>query len=107
MSPLIEHFGRRLDVWNQVRARGLGGLAQLRTLRAAIGPAQAFMHSCMFGGRTPKENDSRDMHHVLMASPADVFVTDDGPLRSLLSTVVDLPFQVWSLPELVAWVRQR
>jgi hypothetical protein len=70
-----------------------------------VGSSVALVYAQLVNGRSPWESDSRDMHHAVMASAADVFETDDERLRDDLCRVPDLPFEVRTLPELVARFR--
>lgn len=102
--PFAEALATRVSVLDQVRARGLDGLLHMRSVRATVGFSVALVYAQLVNGRVPRESDSRDMHHAVMAAAADVFVTDDGRLRDDLRRVPDLPFEVITLPELVTRV---
>jgi hypothetical protein len=102
--PFAEALATRVCALDQVRARGLDGLLNLRSVRATVGFFVALVYAQLVNGRLLRESDSRDMHHAAMAAAADVFVTDDGRLRDDLRRVPDLPFEVMTLPELVTRV---
>ncbi len=76
--------------------------AHFPPLLAAAGVAASLMYAQTVEGRAAKPGDSRDLHHAVIASAAQVFVTRDAEFARRLVRVPGLSFRVASLTELVA-----
>lgn len=101
----LQPFVRRAGCLRAVKQRGLGGLLQVKPVRALIGFIIGLIHGHTVDGRKPNDGDLRDMFHVTTAAAvADYFVTHDGPLTRLLEKVPDLPMKVVTLKALLTLV---
>jgi hypothetical protein len=70
-------------------------------LLACSGIAASLMYAEVVEGRASKPGDSRDMHHAVVATAADVFVTSDCKFARRLGRIPGLSFRVCSVPEFV------
>jgi hypothetical protein len=95
---LVEAYADHVGVWRLCRDEvGIDELLACPSVGMMVGANASMIYSRVVEGRAAKHGDSRDQQHALMASAADVFVTDDGDLRHILQrvpliapTVVDL-----------------
>jgi predicted nucleic acid-binding protein len=99
--PYIEELARLAGVLEQCQARGLDGLLAIRCLRIHTLGQVSLNYANTYTGRTPKHSDSRDMHHVLVSSAAEAFITDDGPLRRVMSRMQVEGYEVLSFREMM------
>jgi len=96
-DKVAEDFAERVGVLDACRKRGIEGLLELRSMRLAVGVNLSLMYAMIFEKRTSHLGDSRDIHHAILASAADEFVTQDTGLRRLLSRIRIENFRVKSL----------
>jgi len=91
-----EDFATPLGLAAACRARGLGGLLEVRPVRFCVGAVTSWIFSIVVGDqpRRPQRNDGYDLWHALLGSAADVFVTRDERLAGLLARVPLPGFQV-------------
>lgn len=82
-----EAFAERAGLIEDCRALGITGLLDLRSARMAVGAGLSLAYAETFEDRTPKMGDSRDQQHAVLASAADVFVTQDRQFASLLRRI--------------------
>ncbi len=80
----LKTLAEREGVLDKCERRGLDGLLGLKTMRLAVVVPLALAYAKMFGDRELEEAHFGDLHHVVTATPADVFVTHDGRLRELI-----------------------
>lgn len=104
-GKLAESFAERADVLDACKKRGINGLLEVRSVRLTVGMNLSLIYAQTFEGRTPKIGDSRDIHHAIIASAADGFVTDDGEFARLLSRVLIEDFEVMNLNDLFELIR--
>jgi hypothetical protein len=98
-----ERFAHRAGVLDACRDRGLEGLLEIRSVRAAVGVALSIVYGEAFEGGADASSDSSYFLHVpSAAATSEVFVTDDARLRQSLKRVPFDNFQVMSLPEFLA-----
>jgi len=100
-----ESFAERVGVLDACKKRGINGLLELRSVRLALGMNLSLFYAQTLERRTPKIGDSRDIHHAIIASAADGFVTDDGEFARLLSRVLIEDFEVMNLNDLFELIR--
>jgi len=85
---LLEAYADHVGVWRLCRDEvGVDRLLECPSVGMMVGANASMIHSRVVEGRAAKQGDSRDQQHALMASAADVFVTDDGDLRYVLQRV--------------------
>jgi hypothetical protein len=88
------------------RARGIGGLGEVRSVRAAMGAILSLEYDGRMDDSTTKERPAPDLRHVpCAAAVADTFVTNDKILTEALSRVPLERFEVIDLPEFLARVK--
>jgi hypothetical protein len=89
------------------RSRGIDGLREVRSIRAATSAVLSLEYGRSLDGLDEKETQALDLRHVpCAAAVADTFVTDDRNLRQALSRVPLDNFEVIDLPDFLARVRQ-
>jgi hypothetical protein len=96
-EPFAEGYAERAGVLDACRARGIAGLLDLRSVRMGVGVNLSLAYAETFEGRAPDMGDSRDQQHAVLASTADVFVTQDARLTALLSRVPMSGLQIMDL----------
>lgn len=96
-----QEFAERAGVLNECQKRGIEGLLEARSVRVAVGVSLSYDYSQTFEGRTPKLGDSRDMHHAVLATAGDMFVTQDRPFARLLSRISIEGFRVVDIRDLL------
>jgi predicted nucleic acid-binding protein len=94
---LAEGLARRARVLAKVKKRGVDGLLKVKTVALAVGANLSLMYSHHLENRTPSSGDSRDILHAVVASTADVFVTNDKRLETVLNRIPVEGFQAMSL----------
>lgn len=81
--------------------RGFPELLDLKTIRLGVVVPLALAHAKIFGEREVEEAHFGDLHHVVTATPADVFVAHDRPLKELLHRAQVPELEVLTLPQLL------
>jgi len=99
----LRAFVESFSVADECKRRGLGNLFRIRSVRAFIGSSMSFFYRTAAEGKAPKSSSSRDLQHAVCAAAAaaDVFVTHDEELASLLRRVPIKDFRVTTLDELL------
>jgi hypothetical protein len=88
------------------RSRGIDGLREVRSVRAATGAVLSLEYARGLDDHEAKEGPVPDLRHVpCAAAVADTFVTEDRNLREALSRVPLDNFEVVDLPDFLARVR--
>jgi len=82
-----EDLAKPLGLAEACRVRGLDGLLDVPAVRLCVGAAMSLVFSEVVEERKPRLSDAYDLWHAIMASVADVFVTRDEGLASLLARV--------------------
>jgi hypothetical protein len=100
-GKFAEDLAQRSGVLKECQNRGIEELLNLRTIRLCIGANLSLIYSYNFENRNPKIGDSRDMLHAVMASPADIFVLQDGRFASIMKRIPIEGFEVINLKELL------
>ena len=84
----VEAYADKVGVWRKCRDEvGMDKLLSTPSIGMMVGANASMIYAVVVEGRAARRGDSRDQQHALMASAADVFVTDDGPLRHILQRV--------------------
>ena len=96
-EPFAEGYAGRAGQLDACKARSIAGLLELRSLRMAVGVNLSLIYAETFEGRAPEMGDSRDQQHAVLASTADVFVTQDGKLANLLSRIPIMGLEITDL----------
>lgn len=93
---LAEGLADRAGVLSKVKQRGMDGLLKVKSVAMAVGANLSLIYSHHLENRAPKPGDSRDILHAIVASTADVFVTDDESLEKTLARIPVAGFKVMS-----------
>jgi hypothetical protein len=93
-QTLVERVGQdanQSDLWKLCTDRGTDGLLGIRCVRLAVGAVVALMYSHFYnaGQQIPKvkQSDAADVRHVIAASTAETFVSNDSRLCNRLCAV--------------------
>lgn len=101
---LAEGLAKRARALVKVKRRGVDGLLKVKSVALAVGANLSLLYSHHLENRTPASGDSRDVLHAIAASSADVFVTNDRRLATILSRIPVDGFRVMSLSEFLNWL---
>lgn len=96
-GPFAEGYAERAGVLDACRRRGITGLLDLRGVRMGVGVNLSLAYAETFEGRAPDMGDSQDQQHAVLASVADVFVTQDAKLANLLTRIPMPGLQIMDL----------
>jgi hypothetical protein len=95
MEPEVAKFLAQLSgCLDDCLARGIQGLMNLRTVRICTYANVSADYARTYEGRSVNRGDSRDMHHVVLSSAAEVFVTNDQRLIKTLTREPPPGFEV-------------
>ena len=94
---LAKSLADRAGVLLEVNRRGVDGLLKVKSVALAVGANLSLLYSHHFDNRAPDSGDSRDILHAIVASMADVFVTNDEDLEEVLARIPVDDFKVMSL----------
>lgn len=83
--PWVEGLADDLGLLTECSARGMTGLLAIKSVHFWVFASLSLTYAETYEGRSPQRGDSRDMQHVVLASAADVFVTNDKKLLRVLN----------------------
>ncbi len=98
---LAESLAERAGVLEECRKRGMEGLLKVKSVRLAVGANLSLLYSHHFEGVQPKPGDSRDILHAVLASSADILVTQDGNFAKALQRIPIEGFRVLDIRSLL------
>jgi len=104
-EDLTESLAKRAGVLEACKKRSINGLLRVRSVRLCVGANLSLIYAQHFEGRTPDMGDSRDIHHAILASAADTFVTQDRRFKRLLTRIPIEKFQIIELEDLIMLLR--
>lgn len=93
LKPILANI-RKL---NKCRERGLHNLLKHKSIRIYIDTSISLVYSQTFNKKAPDDGDGIDLKHVLLATAADIFVTDDKKLINLFKNFEHKDFKVIDL----------
>lgn len=96
-EKFAEGLAERQGTLDACRKKGIKNMLDIRSVRMCVGTHLSYAYAQTFEGRIPKVGDSRDIQHAVVATAADVFVTQDSKLEKLLDRVPLGEFKVSSL----------
>jgi hypothetical protein len=97
-AEAFAHFAGCLE---ECKARGIDELLKVKSVRMTVGAFLSLLYE-LLGGRAVKSGTSYDLKHAAPMSAADIVVTNDGELRTLLSKIPIPKLRVMSLRELIS-----
>jgi hypothetical protein len=101
--PMAERFAQRAGTLEACRERGMSGLLQLKSVRAAVGIALSLVYGQALEGWTATADDSGDfLHAPCAAASAEIFVTDDPRIRMAIERVALDGLRIMNLTEFLA-----
>jgi len=98
---VIGSMAEKVGVLEECEARGLDGLLQIKSARLYSAWRLAYDYNTFIRGRKIKKSDSRDHHHAVLASVADILVTQDRRFAEMLRQVRIDGFEVIDLNTLL------
>jgi hypothetical protein len=99
----VERFAQRAGVLEACRERGIAGLLEIRSVRAAVGTALSLAYGQTFEGWATSSDDALDLLHVpSAAATAEIFVTNDSRLRAAVERIALDDLRVMNLAEFLA-----
>ncbi len=105
-SEMVRDLADQLGILDACKNRGLGGMLEIKSVSLYVGVGLSYSYAQIFEGRAPHAGDSRDLHHSVIASAVDTFVTHDPKLRALLSRVQVKNFEAVDLQTLLQELRK-
>jgi hypothetical protein len=103
--PIIEGKATELGVLEQCKERGLNRLLELRSVKLFVGFYVSYFYIKFIKGEKLLLSDSRDHHHAVSASVADIFVTQDSGFGRLLKQIPVEDFEILDLEALIVRLR--
>ncbi len=97
----LRHMAERAGVRAECERRGWKELLALKTIRLGVVVPLILAHAKIFRDSELEEAHFGDLHHVVTATCADIFVTHDGRLRELIHRANVPGLEVLKLPQLV------
>jgi len=101
----VEHIAGRSGVLQECKERGLDGLLNIKSVRLYVTYYVAYFYYSFVRGERVLRSDSRDHHHAVSASVADIFVTHDERFARMLRLVPIDGFEVIDLNTLLRRLR--
>jgi hypothetical protein len=96
-EPFAEGYAERAEVLDECKVRGIAGLLALPSVRMGVGINLSLAYAETFEGHAPEMGDSRDQQHAVLASAADIFVTQDQRFATLLQRIPIAGLQIMDL----------
>jgi hypothetical protein len=100
-----EHIADRGGLLQECKQRGLDGLLNVKSARLYVTYYVAYFYYSFVLGERVLPSDSRDHHHAVSASVADIFVTHDKRFARMLKLVPIDGFEVINLNTLLQRLR--
>lgn len=101
----ISRIAEGLGVLQECNDRGLEKLLRVKSARLYSAWRLAYDYNTLIRGRKIMKSDSRDHHHAVLASVADIFVTEDQRFAEMLRQVPIEGFEVIDLRTLIQRLR--
>jgi hypothetical protein len=98
---LVEKRAEDLGVLEQCRERGLDGLLELKSVKLYVTWYVSYIFTNFIKGERLLPSDSRDHHHAVSASVADIFVTQDSRFTRLLRKIPINGFEIMDVQTLL------
>ena len=100
-DEFAERLAKHIGVLDTCKKRSIKGLLEVRSVRLCVGANLSLSYAQIFEKCAPDRGDPKDMHHAILASAADTFVTCDGKLAKRLSRISIEDFEVMDLNGLI------
>ncbi len=98
-------WAKRAGLLDECDRRGLDGLLEYPTVRAAVGFEVVQMYEQLIQGRRPDRSDWYDFQHsVCAAASGSVLITDEERLRHRVAAIPGRPVEALSLAELAGYL---
>jgi hypothetical protein len=91
----------RLGVLHECEERGINNLLNIKLVRVYVGYSISYLYSKYILGEKLLKSDSRDHQHIVQASLADIFVTNDDNFSKIIKRIPAKDFQVF-----IIWLRR-
>jgi hypothetical protein len=93
----VEILAQRLGLIEECRERGLGKLLEIRSVKFNIAWHVSYLYQTVIKGERITPSDPYDHQHVVCASVADIFVTQDTRLTKIMNYVPLERFEIMNL----------
>lgn len=103
--PFTELLAQKAGVLAECQARGMEGLLQVRSVRLCTLAQLSLGYSNTYQRTTIDRGDSRDMHHAVLASSLNAFVTHDRRFAGILRRMPVDNFEVIDLNTLLSRIQ--
>jgi hypothetical protein len=97
----LEHIVTKSAVLQKCKERGLDGLLKIKSVRLFVTWYVGYFYFSFVRNERIKPSDSRDHHHAVSASVADIFVTHDTRFARTLKLVPIEGFEIIDLKTLL------
>lgn len=97
----LESLAKRFEVLAKCQQRGIDGMLAINSVRAFIGFSSAIAYDVFLETCPADGHDLYDLQHSVMASAADIFVTEDTKFQARLARIPDLSYEVMGLGTLL------
>jgi hypothetical protein len=99
-APIAASYAQRAGVLEVCRERGIEGLLEIKSLRAAVGISLSFIYALTYERTVLTTLDAADfLHAPSAAASAEIFVTNDPRVRAVVERVALDDLRVMSLTE--------
>lgn len=103
---VAEALAERAGVLEECKKNGIKDMLGLKAVGMAVGINLSYTYALTFEGRTPKSGDSRDILHSITATAADIFVSHDKGLRTLIDRIPSVTFKTLDFHGLINTIRK-
>jgi predicted nucleic acid-binding protein len=100
--PFAELLAKKAGVLAECQERGMEGLLEVRSVRLCTLAQLSLGYSNTYQRTTIDRGDSRDMHHAVLASSVNTFVTHDRRFAGILRRMPVDNFEVIDLKTLLS-----
>lgn len=104
---IVESIAESLGVTDVYQRQGIDTFLKARSLRLFVDVNVGLIYSQLREGRAPQIGDSRDIHHAVCSSVAEVFVTHDRELARIMKRSTLDSYQVTNLTGLLKRLETR
>ncbi len=94
-SPTFaEDYAARCGLLSECKNKGIHELLKVRSVRGSVGAQLSWVFGQLLEGKKPDLGDALDMRHAVLASTADVLLTQDQPFTEVMRRVPLDSFEV-------------
>ena len=79
----------------------IDSILKIRSIKLYSETSLSLIYSQIFEKRTPKIGDSRDLLHTILATPVDMFITNDKSFLNILKRIAVKNMKFQNLKEFI------